>query len=153
MQSSTPGPNTGEGQQQGSTLSVTIILKFFIFLLVGISLFLMTTLGGTITGYTITIILVISILTLCGFKNISNLGEIFDNKNFLTFTWCFPTILLLVLSRNSIPDSTRYITDYIAVGLGILLLLNFLFNPMVNGFTFIFKKIVENMKEYMNVIF
>jgi hypothetical protein len=150
MQSSTPGPNTG---QQGSTFSVTIILKFFIFLLVGISLFLMTTLGGTITGYTITIILVVSILTLCGFKNISNLGEIFDNKNFLTFTWCFPTILLLVLSRNSIPDSTRYITDYIAVGLGILLLLNFLFNPLLDGFTFIFKKIVENMKEYMNVIF
>ena len=152
MQSSTPGPNTGQGQQ-GNTFSVTIILKFFIFLLVGISLFLMATLGGTIAGYTITIILVITILTLCGFKNISNLGEIFDNKNFLTFTWCFPTILLLVLSRNSIPDSTRYITDYIAVGLGILLLLNFLFNPLLDGFTFIFKKIIENMQEYMSVIF
>ena len=143
---------TGEQSEGNKTFSVTIILKFFIFLLVGIGLFLMTTLGGTIAGYSIAIILIISILTLCGFKNISNLGEIFDNKNFLTFTWCFPTILLLILSRTYIPDSLRYITDYIATALGILLVLNFLFEPIVSALSFIIKQVVQNLSTYSGII-
>lgn len=162
MQSSTPGK--GDGQSEGiisyllsgtsdQTLSFTTILKFFIFVLVGISLFIMATIGSTISGYSIAIILILSILTLCAFKNISYLGDIFDNKNFLTFTWCFPTILLLILSRTYVPESIKYITDYIAGALIVLLVLNFLFDPLVQGFTFIFKEIVSNLEKYMNIIF
>lgn len=134
-------------------LNVTIILKFFIFLLVGISLFIMATIGGATGGYSIAIILILSILTLCAFKNISNLGEVFKNKNFLVFTWCFPTIMLLILSRSYVPDSLRYITDYIAGALGILLVLNFMFTPLINGFTYIFKEIVNNLREYRYIIY
>lgn len=134
-------------------LSISVIIKFFIFLLVGISLFIMATLGGTIGGYSIAIILIISILTLCAFKDISNLGQIFKNKNFLTFTWCFPTILLLFLSRTYIPESIKYITDYIAGALTILLVLNIMFDPLINAVTFIFKEIVSNLGKYMNIIF
>lgn len=164
MQSSTPGQIQTPGifssiassllsNASEQPLSITIVIKFFIFLLVGISLFLMATLGGTIGGYSIALILIISILTLCAFKNISNLGEVFENKNFLTFTWCFPTILLLFLSRTYIPDSIKYITDYIAYALVILLILNFMFDPLINAFTFIFKQIVENLSKFANIIF
>jgi len=141
-------PNANE-----QPLSINIIIKFFIFLLVGISLFIMATLGGTIGGYSIAIILIISILTLCAFKNISNLGDIFKNKNFLTFTWCFPTILLLYLSRTYIPESIKNVTDYITGALTILLVLNFMFDPLISAFTFIFKEIVTNLGKYMNIIF
>ena len=41
----------------------------------------MATLGGATGGYSIAIILILSILTLCAFKKISNLGEVFENKN------------------------------------------------------------------------
>ena len=169
MSSSTPGQGKGEGEGEGpgifsfllsdtlgaskEPLSITIILKFFIFLLVAISLFIMATIGGATGGYSIAIILILSILTLCAFKNISNLGKVFEDKNFLVFTWCFPTIMLLILSRNYVPDSIKYITDYIAGALIVLLVLNFLFTPLVNGFTYIFKEIVNNLKEYMNIIF
>jgi hypothetical protein len=162
MQSSTPGK--GDGQSEGiisyllsgtseQTLSFTTILKFFIFVLVGISLFIMATIGSTISGYSIAIILILSILTLCAFKNISYLGDIFENKNFLTFTWCFPTILLLILSRTYVPESIKYITDYIAGALIVLLVLNFLFDPLVQGITFVFKEIVSNFAKYTNIIF
>ena len=155
--SSKPVEVKGEEKESGGpsqpTLNVTIILKFFIFLLVGISLFIMATIGGATGGYSIAIILILSILTLCAFKNISNLGKVFGDKNFLVFTWCFPTIMLLFLSRSHVPDSIRYITDYIAGALGILLVLNFMFTPLINGFTYIFKEIVNNLGEYMNIIF
>ena len=155
--SSKPVEVKGEEKESGGpsqpTLNVTIILKFFIFLLVGISLFIMATIGGATGGYSIAIILILSILTLCAFKNISNLGKVFGDKNFLVFTWCFPTIMLLILSRSHVPDSIRYITDYIAGALGILLVLNFMFTPLINGFTYIFKEIVNNLGEYRNIIF
>jgi len=153
-ESSTPGK--GEADTLGAsknTLSITIILKFFIFLLVAISLFIMATLGGAIGGYSIAIILILSILTLCAFIDISNLGKVFENKNFLVFTWCFPTILLLILSRNYVPGSIKYIIDYISSALIILLVLNFLFTPLVNIFTYIFKEIFANLEEYANIIF
>ena len=171
MSSSTPGQGQGEGKGEGKgpgifsfllsdtlgasnqPLSITIILKFFIFLLIAISLFIMVTIGGATTGYSIAIILILSILTLCAFKNISNLGKVFEDKNFLVFTWCFPTIMLLILSRSYVPDSIRYITDYIAGALAILLVLNFMFNPLVSAFSYIFKEIVSNLGKYMNIIF
>ena len=175
MSSSTPGQGQGQGQGQGKKeaegpgifsfllsdtlgaskepLSITIILKFFIFLLVAISLFIMATIGGATGGYSIAIILILSILTLCAFKRISNLGEVFENKNFLVFTWCFPTIMLLILSRSYVPDSIRYITDYIAGALVVLLVLNFLFTPLINALAYIFKEIVNNLSEYANIIF
>ena len=169
MQSSTPGQVEGEGEGKGpgifsfllsdtlgaskEPLSITIILKFFIFLLVAISLFIMATIGGATGGYSIAIILILSILTLCAFKRISNLGEVFENKNFLVFTWCFPTIMLLILSRSYVPDSIRYITDYIAGALVVLLVLNFLFTPLINALAYIFKEIVNNLSEYANIIF
>jgi hypothetical protein len=171
MQSSTPGQVEGEGEGEGKgpgifsfllsdtlgaskePLSITIILKFFIFLLVSISLFMMATIGGATGGYSIAIVLILSILTLCAFKDISNLGKVFKDKNFLVFTWCFPTIMLLILSRNYVPDSIRYITDYIAGALIVLLVLNFLFTPLVNGFAYVFKEIVNNLRDYSNIIF
>ena len=61
--------------------------------------------------------------------------------------------MLLILSRSHVPDSIRYITDYIAGALGILLVLNFMFTPLINGFTYIFKEIVNNLGEYRNIIF
>jgi len=173
MSSSTPGQGQGEGKGEGKgkgpgifsfllsdtlgaskePLSITIILKFFIFLLVSISLFMMATIGGATGGYSIAIVLILSILTLCAFKDISNLGKVFKDKNFLVFTWCFPTIMLLILSRNYVPDSIRYITDYIAGALIVLLVLNFLFTPLVNGFAYVFKEIVNNLRDYSNIIF
>ena len=146
MQSSTPGTSD-------QPLSITTIIKFFIFLLVGISLFLMVTIGGSTAGYSIAIVLIISILTLCAYKNISYLGEVFKNKDYLTFTWCFPTILLLILSRTYVPDSVKYITDYIAGALGVLLVLNFLFDPLVTAFVYIFKQLMDNIGKFMNIIF
>jgi len=149
-----PETTQGDGQSDGDKpFSVTIILKFFIFILVAISLFIMVTIGGATSGYSIAIILILSILTLCAFKKISNLGEVFKNKNFLIFTWCFPTILLLILSRTYIPESIRYITDYIATALGILLVLNFLFEPIVSAFSFIVTKIIENLSDYSGIIY
>ena len=82
MQSSTPGTPQSQSQGQGifsfllpeksdQSLSITTIMKFFIFLLVGIGLFIMTTLGGVTAGYSIAIVLILVILTLCAFKNIS----------------------------------------------------------------------------------
>jgi hypothetical protein len=169
MQSSTPGKGEGKGEGKGpgifsfllsdalgasnQPLNITIILKFFIFLLVAISLFIMVTIGGATTGYSIAIILILSILSLCAFKNISNLGKVFEDKNFLVFVWCFPTIMLLILSRSYVPDSIRYITDYIAGALAVLLVLNFMFNPLISAFTYIFKEIVTNLGKYMNIIF
>jgi len=146
MQSSTPGTSD-------QPLSITTIIKFFIFLLVGISLFLMVTIGGSTAGYSIAIVLIISILTLCAYKNISYLGEVFENRDYLTFTWCFPTILLLILSRTYVPDSVKYITDYIAGALGVLLVLNFLFDPLVTAFVYIFKQLMDNIGKFMNIIF
>lgn len=146
MQSSTPGTSV-------QPLSITTIIKFFIFLLVGISLFLMITIGGSTAGYSIAIVLILSILTLCAFKNISYLEEVFKNKDYLTFTWCFPTILLLILSRTYVPDSVKYITDYIAGALSVLLVLNFLFDPMVTAFVYIFKQLMDNIEKFMNIIF
>lgn len=146
MQSSTPGTSD-------QPLSITTIIKFFIFLLVGISLSLMVTIGGSTAGYSIAIVLIISILTLCAYKNISYLGEVFKNKDYLTFTWCFPTILLLILSRTYVPDSVKYITDYIAGALGVLLVLNFLFDPLVTAFVYIFKQLMDNIGKFMNIIF
>ncbi len=164
MQSSTPGTPQSQSQGQGifsfllpeksdQSLSITTIMKFFIFLLVGIGLFIMTTLGGVTAGYSIAIVLILVILTLCAFKNISYLGDVYENKNFLTFTWCFPTILLLILSRSYIPESVRYITDYIAGALGILLILNFLFDPLISAFEFIFKEIMSNVKKFINIVY
>lgn len=169
MQSSTPGQGEAEGEVKGpgifsfflsdalgasnQPLNIVVVIKFFIFLLVGISLFIMATIGGATGGYSIAIILILSILTLCAFKKISNLGKVFGDKNFLVFTWCFPTIMLLILSRNHVPDSIRYITDYIAGALGILLVLNFMFTPLINAVTFIFKEIVNNLRDYSNIIF
>jgi hypothetical protein len=146
MQSSTPGTSD-------QPLSITTIIKFFIFLLVGISLFLMVTIGGSTAGYSIAIVLILSILTLCAYKNISYLGEVFENRDYLTFTWCFPTILLLILSRTYVPDSVKYITDYIAGALGVLLVLNFLFDPLVTALVYIFKQLMDNIRKFMNIIF
>jgi hypothetical protein len=165
MQSSTPGLSEGifsflfsnnsqkPSDQDDKFPFVTTILKFFIYLLIAVSMFIMATLGGTIGGYSIAIILILSILTLCAFKNISNLGKVFEDKNFLVFTWCFPTIMLLILSRNYVPDSIRYITDYVAGALGVLLILNFLFSPVITALAYIFKEIVNNLQDYMNIIF
>jgi hypothetical protein len=61
--------------------------------------------------------------------------------------------MLLILSRTYVPESIKYITDYIAGGLTILLILNFMFDPLVSAFTFIFKEIVNNLSQYANIIF
>ena len=61
----------------GFILSVT---KFIIYALLLISIAMLFTSGGLITSYTIGIILILVIISICAYYNIGNLG-IFKNLN------------------------------------------------------------------------
>jgi hypothetical protein len=107
-----------------------------------ISFILLFTSGGLISGYTIGIFLLLCILTICSLKNIGNLG-ILSDINMLTFMWCFPVILILVLSRQYLSENIKNVTDPLSVMLVALLVINFSASTIVNGLSFIFMKIVE----------
>ncbi len=121
---------------------ISSITKFIIFMLMLISFILLFTSGGLISGYTIGIFLLLSILTICSLKNIGNLG-ILSDINMLTFMWCFPVILILVLSRQYLSENIKNVTDPLSVMLVVLLVINFSASTIVNGLSFIFMKIVE----------
>lgn len=121
---------------------ISSITKFIIFMLMLISFILLFTTGGLVSGYSIGLFLLLSILTICSLKNIGNLG-ILSDINMLTFVWCFPVVLVLVLSRQYLPDNIKNVTDPLSVMLTALLLINFSASSIVNGLSFIFMKIVE----------
>ncbi len=121
---------------------ISSITKFIIFMLMLISFILLFTSGGLISGYTIGIFLLLCILTICSLKNIGNLG-ILSDINMLTFMWCFPVILILVLSRQYLSENIKNVTDPLSVMLVALLVINFSASTIVNGLSFIFMKIVE----------
>ena len=102
-------------------LSVT---RFIIFALLLVSFVMLFTTGGLIKSYMIGIFLFLIIVSICGYNNIANLG-IFQNINFLTLLWCLPVIIVLVISRKDLSETTRDITDPLSIILTILLALNF----------------------------
>ena len=121
---------------------ISSITKFIIFMLMLISFILLFTTGGLVSSYSIGLFLLLSILTICSLKNIGNLG-ILSDINMLTFVWCFPVVLVLVLSRQYLPDNIKNVTDPLSVMLTALLVINFSASSIVNGLSFIFMKIVE----------
>ena len=127
----------------GSSEFISSITRFIIYIVMLISLIMLFTSGGLVAGYSIGIFLILCILTLFSFKNIANLGILSDNDNLLTFTWCFPVILLLFFSRKYLSDKIRDITDPLTIILTGLLLFNFSISMIIELFSFIFMKIVE----------
>jgi hypothetical protein len=111
-------------------------------MLMVISFILLFTSGGLISSYSIGLFLLLSILTICSLKNIGNLG-ILSDINMLTFVWCFPVILILVLSRQYLSDNIKNVTDPLSVMLVFLLLINFMASSIVNGLSYIFMKVVD----------
>ena len=127
----------------GSSEFISSVTQFIIYIVMIISLIMLFTSGGLVAGYSIGIFLILCILTLFSFKNIANLGILSDNDNLLTFTWCFPVILLLFFSRKYLSDKIRDITDPLTIILTGLLLFNFSISMIIELFSFIFMKIVE----------
>lgn len=105
----------------GLILDVT---KFIIFALLLISIAMLFTSGGLIASYTIGIILVLVIISLCVYFNIEHLGD-FINLDFLTALWSLPIIMILVTTRKDLSEKTKSITDPLWVIMSILLILNF----------------------------
>jgi hypothetical protein len=99
--------------------------------------------GGLVAGYSIGIFLILCILTLFSLKNIGNLGILSSDNNILTFTWCFPVILLLFFSRQYLSDKIKDVTDPLTIILIALLLFNFSISMIIDLFSFVFMKIVE----------
>ena len=127
----------------GSSEFISSVTRFIIYIVMLVSLIMLFTSGGLITGYSIGIVLILCILTLCSFKNIGNLGILSKDDNILTFTWCFPIILLLFFSRKHLSEKIRDITDPLTIILTGLLLFNFSISMIIDLFSFIFTKIVE----------
>ena len=127
----------------GSSEFISSITRFIIYIVMLISLIMLFTSGGLVAGYSIGIFLILCILTLFSFKNIANLGILSHNDNLLTFTWCFPVILLLFFSRQYLSDKIKDITDPLTIILTGLLLFNFSVSTIIDLFSFVFMKIVE----------
>ena len=127
----------------GSSEFISSVTRFIIYIVMVISLIMLFTSGGLVAGYSIGIFLILCILTLFSFKNIANLGILSSDDNFLTFTWCFPIVLLLFFSRNYLSDKIKDVTDPLTIILIALLLFNFSISFIIDLFSFIFMKIVE----------
>ena len=127
----------------GSSEFISSVTRFIIYIVMVISLIMLFTSGGLVAGYSIGIFLILCILTLFSFKNIANLGILSSDDNFLTFTWCFPVVLLLFFSRNYLSDKVKDVTDPLTIILIGLLLFNFSISFIIDLFSFIFMKIVE----------
>ena len=127
----------------GSSEFISSITRFIIYIVMLISLIMLFTSGGLVAGYSIGIFLILCIITLCSFRNIANLGILSSDDNLLTFTWCFPVILLLFFSRQYLSDKIKDITDPLTIILTGLLLFNFSVSMIIDLFSFVFMKIVE----------
>ena len=127
----------------GSSEFISSVTQFIIYIVMIISLIMLFTSGGLVAGYSIGIFLILCILTLFSFKNIANLGILSSDDNILTFTWCFPVILLLFFSRQYLSDKIKDVTDPLTIILIALLLFNFSISFIIDLFSFIFMKIVE----------
>lgn len=112
----------------GLILDVT---KFIIFALLLISISMLFTSGGLIASYTIGIILVLVIISLCVYFNIEHLGD-FINLDFLTALWSLPIIMILVTTRKDLSEKTKSITDPLWVIMSILLILNFMASSILD---------------------
>jgi hypothetical protein len=112
----------------GLILDVT---KFIIFALLLISISMLFTSGGLIASYTIGIILVLVIISLCVYFNIEHLGD-FINLDFLTALWYLPIIMILVTTRKDLSEKTKSITDPLWVIMSILLILNFMASSILD---------------------
>jgi len=112
----------------GLILDVT---KFIIFALLLISISMLFTSGGLIASYTIGIILVLVIISLCVYFNIEKLGN-FINLDFLTALWSLPIIMILVTTRKDLSEKTKSITDPLWVIMSILLILNFMASSILD---------------------
>ena len=127
----------------GSSEFISSVTRFIIYIVMIISLVMLFTSGGLVAGYSIGVFLILCILTLCSFKDIANLGILSKDDSLLTFTWCFPIILLLFFSRQYLSDKIRDITDPLTIILTGLLLFNFSISMIIEFFSFVFMKIVE----------
>jgi hypothetical protein len=127
----------------GSSEFISSITQFIIYIVMIISLVMLFTSGGLVAGYSVGIFLVLCILTLFSLKNIANLGILSSDSNILTFTWCFPVILLLFFSRQYLSDKVKDVTDPLTIILIALLLFNFSITMIIDLFSFVFMKIVE----------
>ena len=127
----------------GSSDFISSVTRFIIYIVMIVSLVMLFTSGGLVAGYSIGIFLILCILTLCSFKDIGNLGILSKDDDILTFTWCFPIILLLFFSRQYMSDKIRDITDPLTIILTGLLLFNFSIPMIIELLSFIFMKIVE----------
>ena len=107
------------------------VTKFIIFALLLISIAMLFTSGGLIASYTIGIILVLVIISLCVYFNIENLGN-FINLDFLTALWSLPIIMILVTTRKDLSEKTKSITDPLWVIMSILLILNFMASSILD---------------------
>jgi hypothetical protein len=127
----------------GSSEFISSVTQFIIYIVMIISLVMLFTSGGLVAGYSIGIFLILCILTLFSLKNIGNLGILSSDNNILTFTWCFPVILLLFFSRQYLSDKIKDVTDPLTIILISLLLFNFSISMIIDLFSFVFMKIVE----------
>ena len=127
----------------GSSEFISSVTRFIIYIVMIVSLVMLFTSGGLVAGYSIGIFLILCILTLCSFKNIGNLEILSRDDNILTFTWCFPVILLLFFSRQYMSDKVRDITDPLTIILTGLLIFNFSIPMIIELLSFIFMKIVD----------
>lgn len=127
----------------GSSEFISSVTRFIIYIVMIVSLVMLFTSGGLVAGYSIGIFLILCILTLCSFKDIANLGILSKDDDILTFTWCFPIILLLFFSRQYMSDKIRDITDPLTIILTGLLIFNFSIPMIIELLSFIFMKIVD----------
>lgn len=127
----------------GSSEFISSVTRFIIYIVMIVSLVMLFTSGGLVAGYSIGIFLILCIITLCSFKDIANLGILSTDDDILTFTWCFPIILLLFFSRQYMSDKVRDITDPLTIILTGLLIFNFSIPMIIELLSFIFMKIVE----------
>jgi hypothetical protein len=127
----------------GSSEFISSVTQFIIYIVMLISFIMLFTSGGVIAGYSIGIFLILCILTLCSLKNIGHLGKLSDDSSILTFTWCFPVILLLFFSRKYLSEKVRDITDPLTLILTGLLLFNFSITMIIELLSSIFTEIVK----------
>jgi hypothetical protein len=125
-------PPSSSSSSSSSPLNIILnVTRFIVFVLLLISIITLFTTGGLIKSYTIGIFLFLLIVSICGYKNIANLG-IFQNINFLMLLWCLPIIIMLVIYRKNFSDKSRDITDPLSIVLTILLGLNFTLDSILH---------------------
>ncbi len=129
---SSSSSSSSSSYSQTSPLNIILtVTRFIVFVLLLISIITLFTTGGLIKSYTIGIFLFLTIVSICGYNNIANLG-IFQNINFLMLLWCLPIIIMLVIYRKDFSDKSKDITDSLSIILTVLLGLNFTLDSILH---------------------